>query len=116
MNYTMAPRAASSSVLGVFVCVLFASAALTVPAHAEPPGGPTLVREDTMHTSVPEVVVRAPRVTLDEILDRIARGERRRDSLLVDQAFVATFRLMHAKDDRSPTTLLDESVLQVYKK
>src|SRR5882724_8658109 len=83
-------------------------------AHATP--GPTLAREDTMHTSVPEVLVRAPRVTLDEILDRIARGERRRDSLLVDQSFVITVRVMHARDDRAPAELLSESVSQVYLK
>ena len=39
-----------------------------------------------MRTSVPEVLVSAPRVTLDEILDRVGRGEARRDSLLADQA------------------------------
>jgi len=116
MNYTMASRTASSALPGVFAPVLFAALALTVPVHADPAPGPTLAREDTMHTSVPEVVVRAPRVTLDEILDRIARGERRRDSLLVDESFVATFRVMHAKDDRAPVTLLDERVVQVYKK
>ena len=34
-------------------------------------------REDTMHTEVPEVLVTAPRITLDEILDLVARGEAR---------------------------------------
>ena len=86
-------------------------------AHTAPViSTPTLAREDTMHTSVPEVLVSAPRVTLDEILDRIARGERRRDSLLVDQAFIATVRLMHAKDDRAPAELLEETVSQVYRR
>ena len=80
------------------------------------PSTPTLAREDTMYTSVPEVLVSAPRVTLDEILDRIARGERRRDSLLVDEAFIATVRLMHAKDDHSPAELLEETVSQVYRR
>jgi hypothetical protein len=65
---------------------------------------------------MPEVLVSAPRVTLDEILDRIARGERRRDSLLVDQSFVATMRVMHARDDHSPAQLLEETVSQVYRK
>src|SRR5262249_57859228 len=85
-------------------------------AAATPSPGPTLAREDTMYTSVPEVLVRAPRVTLDEILERIARGERRRDSLLVDQSFVATMRVMHAKDDHSPPQLLEETVSQVYRR
>jgi len=77
---------------------------------------PTLAREDTLHTAVPEVLVSAPRLTLDEILDRITRAERRRDSLLVDESFVATMRLMHAKDEDAPPSLLEESVVQVYRK
>jgi len=116
MNYTMRPRDGLPALSGIVVTALLTLAAPGRPASSDPSPGPTLAREDTMHTSVPEVVVHAPRVTLDEILDRIARGERRRDSLLVDEAFVATFRLMHAKDDRSPSTLLDETVSQVYKK
>ena len=47
---------------------------------------------------------------------RIARGESRRDSLLVDEAFIATVRLMHAKDDHSPAELLEETVSQVYRR
>jgi len=78
--------------------------------------GPTLAREDTMHTEVPEVIVRAPRMTLREILDRIARGERRRDSLIVDQSFVATVRVMDAKSDTSQPRMLEERVMQVYRK
>ena len=63
-------------------------------AAAVSPPGPTLAIEDTMHTEVPEVVVRAPRVTLAEILDRVARGEARRDSQLVDQSFRDKYMLM----------------------
>jgi hypothetical protein len=90
--------------------------ALLIAASPPAAPGPTLAREDTLYTSLPEVLVRAPRVTLAEILDRIARGERRRDSLLVDEQFVATMRLMHAKDDRTPPALLDERVVQVYRR
>jgi hypothetical protein len=86
------------------------------PAPASPSAGPTLAREDTMHTSVPEVLVSAPRITLDEILDRIARAERQRDSLLLDESFVATMRMMRASDDKGPPTFLEESVVQVYRK
>ena len=79
--------------------------------------GPTLAIEDTMHTEVPEVVVRAPRVTLAEILDRVARGEARRDSQLVDQSFIATLRVIAHADERGHTPeLLTESVYRVYKK
>ena len=67
-----------------------------------------------MHTEVPEILVRAPRVTLDEILDRVARGEARRESLLVDESFTATFRIVRASKDKPE--LFDERVMQVYKK
>ncbi len=98
--------------------LLLAGPVVAVRAHAAeaPAPGPTLAREDTMTTSVPEVLVRAPRVTLDEILDRIARGERRRDSLLVDQSFVATMRVMGAKTEDGPPFLLEESAWQVYRR
>src|SRR6266571_1427225 len=81
------------------------------------PPGPTLAIEDTLHTEVPEVVVRAPRVTLNEILDRVARGEARRESLLTDQTFLATARMVgHAADQGKAPELLSETVVRVYKK
>ena len=94
--------------------------ALVVPlvlvlAAAPAPPGPTLAREDTMHTQVPEVLVAAPRVTLDEILDRVARGEARRDSLIDDQAFTATFRLVK-NPKRGPGEPIAETVVRVFKK
>lgn len=98
------------------LCLAGLAAAARPATAAGPASTPTLAREDTMYTSVPEVLVRAPRVTLDEILDRIARGERRRDSLLVDESFIATVRLMHAKDDAAPAELLEETVSQVYRR
>ena len=99
----------------------FAALALSAPATASPPGtsppGPTVAVEDTMHTSVPEVLVRAPRVTLAEILDRVARGEARRDSLLKDESFRAVVRLVanQAGPAKQPE-LESETVLRVYKK
>jgi antitoxin (DNA-binding transcriptional repressor) of toxin-antitoxin stability system len=79
--------------------------------------GPTLAVEDTMHTTVGEVLVRAARVTLAEILDRVARGEARRDSLLRDQAFVATARVVaHAQEPGRSPELMSETVYRVYKK
>lgn len=83
-------------------------------AAAPPSPGPTLATEDTMHTQVPEVLVTAPRVTLAEILDRVARGEARRDSLLEDQTFTSTLRIVRIDRDRQ--TLLQETVARVYKK
>jgi hypothetical protein len=90
-----------------------ASAAPPVPGHGS---GPTVAVEDTMHTDVPEVLVRAPRVTLDEILDRVARGEARRDSLLHDQSFTATLRVMRNTAGKGTPELFAESVSKVYKK
>lgn len=90
---------------------------LIATAPSAPPPGPTLAREDTLHTEGPEVLVRAPRVTLDEILDRVARGESRRESLMVDQSFRATMRLVRdAAGGGKPPTLERETVAQVWKK
>ena len=79
--------------------------------------GPTLAVEDTMHTSVPEVLVRAPRVTLDEILERVARGEARRESLITDQSFLAGIRVMReVVNTKKEPRLVEETVWRVYKK
>ena len=88
--------------------------ALLLAAPASP--GPTLAREDTMHTEVSEVLVSAPRVTLDEILDRVARGEARRDSMMQDQAFTAAVRTFHRARSSHETQLLEQSLFRVYKK
>jgi hypothetical protein len=77
--------------------------------------GPTLASEDTMHTQVPQVLITAPRVTLDEILNRVARGEARRESLIVDQTFIATARVVRLGKDKPPT-MVEETVARVYKK
>ena len=91
---------------------------LSAPATGWPaPGdGPTLAKEDTMRTDVSTVLVKAPRVTLEEILDRVARGEARRDSLLRDQSFTATLRVMRNTESKKPPVLFAESVSKVYKK
>lgn len=89
---------------------------LSVAPVAAAPAGPTLAKEDTLYTELPEVLVRAPRVTIDEILGRIDRGERHRDSLLEDQSFLATVRVVRAADAKHPAELLSEMVMQVYRK
>ena len=86
------------------------------PATSVRASGPTLATEDTMRTEVAPVLVTAPRVTLDEILGRVARGERRRDSLMVDQSVLVTARLVRNADSKGPARLLTETVLRVYKK
>ena len=92
-------------------------AALLATAPAPAAAGPTVAVEDTMHTEVPEVLVRAPRVTLDEILNRVARGEARRDSMMHDQAFTITIRVVgKVMDEKKTPALLSEHVLRVYKK
>ena len=74
---------------------------------ASPTSGPTLAVEDTMHTEVSEVLVRAPRVTLEEILDRVARGEARRESLMVDQTFTAALRVVRNVSSPKPELLME---------
>ena len=96
--------------------LLTALLAVTLAAAPPSPPGPTLAVEDTMHTEVPEVLVRAPRVTLDEILDRVARGEARRDSLLHDVAFTATMRVVRSANGDKGPLLLDETVNRVYRR
>jgi hypothetical protein len=108
-----------------FLATLLALAA-AVPPVAEVPGapkpppphrsGPTLATEDTMYTEIPPVLVSAPRVTLDEILARVARGERRRDSLIQDQTVLVTARLVRNADGRHAADVLSETVLRTYKK
>jgi hypothetical protein len=100
--------------------LVLAAATVGGPAsHPPSPGrapGPTLATEDTMRTEVAPVLVSAPRVTLDEILGRVARGERRRDSLMTDQSVLVTARLVRNGDAKSPARLLSETVMRVYKK
>jgi hypothetical protein len=68
-----------------------------------------------MSTQVAEVLVSAPRVTLDEILARVARGEARRESLLTDQTFRLTLRMLSNTLGEAPRLEL-ETVEQVYRK
>ena len=91
-----------------------APAGVGAPPPASP--GPTLAIEDTMRTEVSEVLVKAPRVTLDEILDRVARGEARRDSALKDVAFTATVRVVKDPDGKKGPQLIQENVSRVYRK
>jgi len=96
-----------------FLAALLAASLAAAPTS---PPCPTLAVEDTMHTEVPEVLVRAPRVTLDEILDRVARGEARRDSLLRDVAFTATLRVVRDPVGGKGPQLIEERVSRVYRK
>ena len=93
--------------------------ALATPTLAASPRagtpGSVLATEDTLHTEVPPVLVHAARVTLDEILDRVARGEARRDSAMQDQSFLATVRMIGHSDEAAPRVLL-ERVARVYRK
>ncbi len=116
----------SSPLIAFGTALILATVPAASPGAAGPPApgragpgaapGPTLAVEDTMHTSVSEVLIRAPRVTLDEILARVARGEARRDSLMNDQTFLTTIRVVR-NDGRGgqPEPLL-ETVMRVYKK
>jgi hypothetical protein len=104
------------ALLTCLTTLALASAAVgSPPAPPSRSPGPTLAAEDTMYTEVPPVLVSAPRVTLDEILDRVARGERRRDSLMTDQSYLLTERLVRNADQKRPAELLHETVSRVYK-
>lgn len=105
-----------------FVCLIAALIGTGAEVHAAPrspsatrSAGPALAVEDTMRTEVSGVLVTAPRITLDEILDRVARGEARRDSLMTDQAFTATLRVVRNVTSAKPEVLI-ETVSKVYKK
>src|SRR5262245_45758069 len=111
---SMPAAALVACALGILVGGRVAAAARPTPAPGAP--GPTLAVEDTMHTDVSEVLVRAPRVTLNEILDRVARGEARRDSLLRDLSFVADIRVVHNVVGKGTPELFAESISKVYKK
>ena len=87
-----------SRVGGLAAALLLAALAAPIPpaaGSAAPPaapasGAPVLAAEDTLRSGpylLPEQLVLAPRVTLDEILRRVADGEARRDSLMRDQVF-----------------------------
>ncbi|MGH7730499.1 MAG: hypothetical protein ACRENJ_04535 [Candidatus Eiseniibacteriota bacterium] len=109
------PFARCGAALPALALALLLLAAPSSGTPATSPG-PTLAVEDTMRTEVPEVLVRAPRVTLDEILDRVARGEARRDSLLRDVAFTATMRVVRDPTGEKGPQLFEERVSRVYRK
>lgn len=86
------------------------------------PGMPTLAREDTIPVPsalLPTFVVTAPRVSLDEILRRVAEGEARRDSLMLDQSYTLLARITYLDaDGTAPTGAKKklEYASKVYKK
>jgi hypothetical protein len=108
----MTARPTGPAVAVASACTLL-MALVVRPVRAE---GPAVAVEDTMRTEVSEVLVRAPRVTLDEILQRVARGEARRDSLLQDQSFTAMMRVLGNTTGKGKPTLFVETVSKVYKK
>ena len=99
------------------VSLLLSLVALASSATA-PTCQPTLAVEDTLHTTLPEEIVRAPRVTLDEILDRVARGEARRDSLMHDQQYTMVAFLTYVDTTETPPVRRRqwEQASRVYKK
>jgi hypothetical protein len=97
------------ALLPTLTALALAALAGAGPATAPPARspGPTLATEDTMYTEVPPVLVSAPGG---------ARGERRRDSLMVDQSVLVTLRLVRDADRGRPAELLTETVMRVYKR
>ncbi|MBI5838216.1 MAG: hypothetical protein HZB25_13335 [Candidatus Eisenbacteria bacterium] len=109
---------------------LLALLACSVPVPAAPaetpgpqdtPAGPppaTLALEDTLPTpriTLREVEVKARRMSLDDILDRIAAGEARRDSLLQDQVYDLYARVVARHPGRQDSVLtIMEQVSRIY--
>ncbi|MEO5987933.1 MAG: hypothetical protein ABIU54_11125 [Candidatus Eisenbacteria bacterium] len=102
-------------VLLVVTLVVTCRSAAAAPTPRPQGAGPALAVEDTMHTEVTGVLVTAPRILLDEILDRVARGEARRESLMTEQAFTATLRVVRNATSAKPEVLM-ETVSRVFKK
>lgn len=91
-----------------------------LPPHPEKvSAGPIFAVEDTIPVPsalLPVQIVSASRVTLDEILRRVAEGEARRDSLMQDQSFLMLAALTYV-DPKSKTTVRQwEQATQVYRK
>lgn len=88
-----------AALLNMLVAMTILSPTVAGADDAKPtyrsPSGPTLAVEDTladMAEPLPEVLVTAPRQTLDEILRHVAEGEAYRDSMIQDQAYTVFFR------------------------
>lgn len=110
----MSPAPLAAALL---IAALAAPAAVSAATTAPSPAGPTLAVEDTMRTELPPVLVRAPRITLDDILDRVAGGEARRDSLIHDQAYTVTARVVrNTADAKKKPELISETSSRVYKR
>jgi len=116
---------------GAALLVVLGLAALTTQASAQrAPGGKSplagapgvLAVEDTIpipSALLPEYVVTAPRVSLDEILRRVAEGEAHRDSLMKDQSYTMVALLTYLDADNKPATGAKrklEYASKVYKK
>jgi hypothetical protein len=91
-------------------------------ARAQAASAPVLAVEDTIRLAagtLPEYVVTAPRVTLEEILRRVNEGEVRRDSLMKDQVFTRLIKVVYRFDEKDSAkkavTQLDDA-RRVYKK
>lgn len=109
-----------SVIAAVSIAVIGGAQEEGVPISLPEAGKPTLAVEDTfaMPTAIlPEYLVEAPRVTLNEILRRVAEGEVRRDSLMQDQAYTILIKIVYSDSkDTSKTHTEREYVSRVYKK
>lgn len=97
--------------------VASASAVPAAPAAPHSRSGPTVAVEDTLHTEIPEILVSAPRMTLEDILDLVARGEARRDSMIHDQVYTMTVRVVrNVADAKRAPEKVSETVARVYQR
>lgn len=100
--------------------VLAAGVACYSPGSAaEPLAPPTLALEDTLpapRIQLRQVEVRAVRLSLDQILDRIVEGEARRDSLIHDEVYDVYVRMLERDTDRdTPRKTLLNQVSRVFR-
>src|SRR6185295_8875778 len=109
-------RAPAALLAGLALALALPSEPRAATPPAETGRGPAVAVEDTMHTEVPPVLVAAPRVTLDEILDRVARGEAHRDSLIHDVTYLVATRVVGHTGNGQKPQLLDETLQQVWKR
>src|SRR5262245_20458968 len=112
------PRTAALLLVGLALVLCAPGPGRAQAAPAATPR-PTIAVEDTLYMDLPEEIVRSPRVTIDEILRRVAEGEAHRDSLMDDQVFTMLAALTFLDSEKGPASPVVrqwESATRVYRK
>ncbi len=117
-----------SRVCSVFGAITLLLVSISAPGRAVTATGPPVVsaaadslpllQEDTVpvpRVTLREVRVETRRVSLEEVLDRIAAGEAHRDSLMHDQVFDLYARVLARNRDGGLRQVVLDQVSRVYK-